>query len=74
MGRSAVGGASANVASASAWPQSQESSTVPAVSATTGSAPHLMGKPAMVRTESRVTTYCTTRCNAACDISNVTQV
>lgn len=74
MGRSAVGGASVNVASASAWPQSRESSMVPAASATTGSAPHLMGKPAMVRTESRVTTYCTTRRIAGCDILNVTQV
>lgn len=50
MGRSAVGGAGVNVASASAWPQSQESSTVLAASAMTGCVPHIMGKPAMVRT------------------------
>lgn len=50
MGRSAVGGAGVNVASASAWPQSRGSSTVLAASATTGCVSRLMGKPAMVRT------------------------
>lgn len=62
MGRSAVGGAGVNVASASAWPQSQESSTVLAASAMTGCVPHLMGKPAMVRTANHKMTRWTNMC------------
>lgn len=57
MGRSAAGGAGVNVASASAWPQNQGSSTVRAASAMTGCVPRLMGKPAMVRTVSHGMTH-----------------
>lgn len=50
MARSAVGGASVTVASASARPMSQGSSMVHAASAMTGSVPYSMGKHAMVGT------------------------
>lgn len=47
--KSVVGGASASVASAFARLPVQGSFTVHAASARTGSVPHLMGKPATVR-------------------------
>lgn len=50
MARSAVGGASVTAASASVRPQIQGDSMGLDASATTGSAPHTMGKLAMVRT------------------------
>lgn len=63
MAKSVVGGASASVASVSARLLIQGSFTVHAASARSGSVPHLMGKPATVRSVTLEMTHYTIRCH-----------
>lgn len=63
MAKSVVGGASASVASVFARLLIQGSFTVHAASARSGSVPHLMGKPATVRSATLEMTQYTLRCH-----------